>query len=655
MNKTLFSLLAIFTLSMMNFVGCTHFGQNRQLLPSPPEATRLIQAAKVDLQKADWGSAEKKLTMVISNYRNFEAGDEALFLLARTYSRQSMWKKAFNVYESVYSSDVSSPRQGLARLAAAKILNQKINLPRRAVDLVNQSMGTRLRPSTRASLLEVKYDALLKSGAQLEAFEALVTLSQKHPDLKKRENFHNKAQSFVETRLSGPELKDYADEARSSSMKTQVSLRYGILMMEEGRFDEAKSYLSKVAREAAGTPTGEQALRALGQMTDSGKVHPRTIGVILPLSGKGGSVGYQVLNGIKLALGVHSSANSSEAYRLAIIDSEGDATKARAGVRKLANEDNCIAIIGGLFGSTAYAAAVQSQELGVPFVALSRKEGLTDLGPFVFRNALTLRSQVEALVDTARNSLDIKRFAILYPNDDYGVRLSSLFWEVVKEKGGEITAAQTYTPGEVDFKEPVKKLVGTFYVEDRKDEYNKRMREFKNSGKLGSRDRIPVGLLPPIIDFEALFVPDTPKAIGQIAPMLAYNDVKNIYLMGTDIWNSGEFVRRGKHFSGRSLFTDITFSGDKNFKNSAFFRRYTKIFEKQPSTFSLQGYDSAVIIRSAVEGGAQSRASFAREIKRHTGVNGAIGQLILNEKKEFQRPLVPLTVRGGEIVPFSRQ
>jgi len=384
-------------------------------------------------------------------------------------------------------------------------------------------------------------------------------------------------------------------------------------------------------------------------------IHPKTIGVLLPLSGRNGSVGYQVLNGIKMSLGIQSGEGAADNYRLAIVDSEGLADKARDGVKKLANEDRCVAIIGGLFGSTAYAAAIQSQELGVPFLALSRKEGLTDIGPFVFRNALTLESQVRSVVDTATKTLNLKRFAILYPNDKYGVKLSNLFWSVVKESGGEVTAAQTYSPDEVDFKEPVRKLVGTFYVEDRKNEYNKRMNEFKARGGMGARDRRPVSILPPIIDFEALFIPDTPKAIGQIAPMLAYNDVKNIYLMGTDIWNSKEFIRRGRHFTGKAIFTDTTFSGDKNFKNSEFFRKYVKIFEKNPSTFSLQGYDSGVILRSAIENGAQSRISVSSEIKKHTGITGAIGNLILNEKKEFERPLIPLTVRGGAIVPFSRQ
>ena len=35
----------------------------------------------------------------------------------------------------------------------------------------------------------------------------------------------------------------------------------------------------------------------------------------------------------------------------------------------------------------------------------------------------------------------------------------------------------------------------------------------------------PKDLFAPVVDFDAIFVPDDIRAIGQIAPMLAYHDI----------------------------------------------------------------------------------------------------------------------------------
>ena len=496
----------------------------------------------------------------------------------------------------------------------------------------------------------------MKSGSQLEAFETLVLLSEKHPVASKRSSFKRKAKAFLDSRLSGPELKDFANDNSRSELKTDAMYRYGLHLMNEGNYSEAKSYLQRVISDNPKSYVAVQSQQLIDQLNTRNTVNPKTIGVVLPLSGKYSKIGYQTLWGLQLALGIKGGENNDN-IRLAIIDSRGNPEHARRGVKRLVDENHVIAIVGGLLSKTAYSASIQAQEVGVPFIALSQKEGLTDIGPYIFRNALTIESQIDSLVKTSMGKLNFKRFAILFPNDSYGVKISNLFWKTVTKHGGSVSGAQSYPPGETDFKEPIQKLVGTFYLEDRKTEYKKRLKEWyeEQGPNKRKRKKPPVGLLPPVVDFDAIFIPDGPKAIGQIAPMLAYNDIQNVYLIGTNIWNTNELIRRGQNFVSRSLFTDGFYSQDENYLKSHFYQSYSNTFGKAPSSFSLQGYDSGLVIRSVLTRGSNSRVDFTSAIKQNPGVPGALNTLLLNNKKEFVRPVVTLTVKDGEIIPFTTE
>src|SRR6185369_3531304 len=118
---------------------------------------------------------------------------------------------------------------------------------------------------------------------------------------------------------------------------------------------------------------------------------------------------------------------------------------------------------GSLLSKTALPLAAKAQELGVPSIGLSQKAGLTEIGDKVFRNALTSEMQVREVVRVAMDELGLKKFAILFPNDPYGVEYANIFWDEVLARGGSVQAAQTYNPKDTDFRGVIQRLVGTYY------------------------------------------------------------------------------------------------------------------------------------------------------------------------------------------------
>ena len=131
----------------------------------------------------------------------------------------------------------------------------------------------------------------------------------------------------------------------------------------------------------------------------------------------------------------------------------------------------------------------------------------------------------------------------------------------VSPGGGEITDIEDYTPKQTDFKNEISKISDRFYKEARLDEINAMKTEFEE--RMGRKPRHREIILPPNINFEAIFIPSFPKDIGQIAPALSYSDIEGITLLGTNGWNSKKLVTRGGEFIEGAIFVDEDLPEDK--------------------------------------------------------------------------------------------
>ena len=55
---------------------------------------------------------------------------------------------------------------------------------------------------------------------------------------------------------------------------------------------------------------------------------------------------------------------------------------------------------------------MRAQQIGIPIVSLSRAEGLTQIGDYVFRDMPTNSQQARAVAQYAQKKLNAKRFGI---------------------------------------------------------------------------------------------------------------------------------------------------------------------------------------------------------------------------------------------------
>ena len=159
-------------------------------------------------------------------------------------------------------------------------------------------------------------------------------------------------------------------------------------------------------------------------------------------------------------------------------------------------------------------------------------------------------------------------------------------------------------------------------------------------------------MLQPITDFDAIFIPDSVKAMGQISAMLSYNDVRSIKLLGTNLWNTKDVAKRAGNFANNLLFVDSISPAQYR---SRFMMEYKSIYGEDPSLIEIQAYDAGLILRQLVAAGASSREELTRRLTSLNRFPGSLGTLSMSAEREIERPVTTLTVEKGEVTPVKYQ
>lgn len=374
----------------------------------------------------------------------------------------------------------------------------------------------------------------------------------------------------------------------------------------------------------------------------------RAIGLLLPLTGKFSSFGTRALRSITMALKTYEKYGVD--YTLHIEDTGETPEQALKGLNKLANERKVSLVIGPLMSKGVDQITARAQSLNVPMITITQQVGTK--GNFIFSAGLTPKLQSRELARYAIQKLGLKRFAVLYPKDKFGEQYWQAYWDAVEEFGGEITGIEPYTPGETDYRTPIKKLVGTYYTDARQKELDA-MAKARNELKITKKNRKTAKYfdLEPIVNFDAVFIPDEPKAVGMIMPTFAYQDVDHTKFLGVSTWNTPELVERAQASAEHALFVDALFLDSENSSMKKFIERYQKESGEAPTSIEAMSYDAGLIADAALKdlpAGEVSRQEVVNELNSIKDLTGVTGKISIKDS-EFVRNLTLLTVSNGKI------
>ncbi|MCP5057250.1 MAG: tetratricopeptide repeat protein [bacterium] len=389
-----------------------------------------------------------------------------------------------------------------------------------------------------------------------------------------------------------------------------------------------------------------------------------TLGVVLPLSGPYAEFGREALQGVLMATGLFDDGRPApSALRLLVRDSGGDADRAAAGVAELAANSEVIACIGPLLASSAEAAAPLAEARGLPLVTLTRRESVAELGLHVLRVGATPRLEVERVAAYAAETLGLRRFAILYPDDPTGRAQRAAFWDAVEARGGQVVGVGRYASDATDFRDPIRRLIGfEFLTGGQQQALAERGRLRKRAKRLPPEEAAelraeaaelvaPDGApLPPFVDFEALYIPDAHENVALIAPHLAFHEVRGVRLLGTAGWNHPDLVEIGGQHVNGAVFAAPFYAASENPFTAEFTRRFVSTYDAEPGVLAAQAFDAAHLVAMQITRGSHGREAVLNGMLQAKGVVGASGVLSMgSDGSALRRPNL-LGVERGKII-----
>jgi ABC-type branched-subunit amino acid transport system substrate-binding protein len=381
------------------------------------------------------------------------------------------------------------------------------------------------------------------------------------------------------------------------------------------------------------------------------------IGCLLPLTGKYAIFGQQALSGIQLAV-QELSKKYEKNFILIVKDTEADPKQSVEGVRALYKE-NVAGIIGPLL--MVNEAGQAAEELGIPMIALTQKNDFPLQGEYLFANFITPEMQARTLGAYLFRDLGIKRVAILYPDEKYGQKYMELFWDIVDDYGGKVVGVEAYDGRKTDFTEPIQKLTGEFFPVPE----SLKPKPVEIETYTGPGWEAQTGLMENqeqnsesktiSIDFQALFIPDSPSRVNLILPQLAFNDARNMVLVGTNLWHDASILKDAKGYNQQAVITDGFFDDSRNAVTAQFTREFESVFNERPKFLEAISYDNAsILFLTAMDPAIDSRQALRDMLRGSRIFDGVTGTTRFDRDGVAHRNLFLMTIKQGKFVEISR-
>ena len=391
------------------------------------------------------------------------------------------------------------------------------------------------------------------------------------------------------------------------------------------------------------------------------------VGVLLPLTGRDRDFGRRMQTALRTAF---------DASKLELIfeDTAGDPSTTSKAFDSLVLKHHVIAVIGPFRSRVVPTAVAKADDYGVPTLTLSHADGQVQTSPWAFQTGITPGQQARGLAKVAFESLGYSNFAILHPSTSYGRSFMNAFWDEVSERGGEVRGIEQYAYNATTFKTQASKLVGRHYHYAR-DDYRQALDDLKAQKLPSHRFKAAIEKLEktlrPLVDFDAIIIPDSVKNIGLIAPALAvedvimtldptklermekslgYEDLKPVRLMGGSTWNNPRLPRSCGRYCAHSVFVDGFFRRPDDAKLSTLDTALRESGERALTTMAdAVAYDTGLLLKELLsEATVSDRAALRSALVTGTS-EGLTGKFQFRDDGHIDRELFVLTLKGSKV------
>lgn len=316
------------------------------------------------------------------------------------------------------------------------------------------------------------------------------------------------------------------------------------------------------------------------------------IGAALPLTGPTSYYGEDSKRGIDMALDEINSAGGVRGRQLRVIyeDTQGNGKQAINAVRKLISADNVPVIIGcGTSTETMAVAPVVEEGKRVLISPVSSAASISRAGDYVFRSVPSDGMQAKDLADWVRER-NVRRVALIFVNQTWGVGLKDDFVREFQSRGGEILAATATDLDEKDFRTQLTNM----------------------------RAAKPEAYVAIIYAKEGGLLLKQARELGITEQFF-----------GADPWTKQQLVA-----AAGAAANDVLFTTPAKYQGPAyatFAENFKKRYGREPGIYDAHGYDSMKLVAKAMESGGFSGPEIQKAMAQIRGYHGVTGETSFDE------------------------
>lgn len=342
-----------------------------------------------------------------------------------------------------------------------------------------------------------------------------------------------------------------------------------------------------------------------------------SIGVVLPLTGRlTDSFGKSVQQGFELALNEINTAHpSSTQFKFIIQDDQSTVEGAVAAFNKLIHEEGVSVILGpSTSGQTKEAFPIAQKNQVVAISPTSAATGLSAIGVFVFRVALTTDVLTPSGIEATQTKLGYQQVATIYDKADiFSTDADAAVQDILAAKAIKVLTTETFESGATDF----------------------------------SQQLIRIQALNPDVIFVSSLPPEKPgiltqgHQLGISAPFIVRT------LTGVDVQAAGAAAEGAMTFVGWGTAVDTPI-------NKTFVENYSAKFGMEPSNYAARAYATLHILAEAIANAQSTDAVSIRDaLANIKDFDTILGKFSFDANGDAVYDAKVLIVKDGKLVGFE--
>ena len=288
------------------------------------------------------------------------------------------------------------------------------------------------------------------------------------------------------------------------------------------------------------------------------------IGVILPFSGDYAEIANSVARGILSSLKelVRDTNNSIIEFNkmnkiFVFRDSLGTPEGTKRALAQLIFKENVSLILGGLGESEARNMVPHARRLGLPMIILNKNKRIVREWPATFQMYPNHQDFSLGLAKVVK-SRNYSSVSIFRPKSGKSDQLIQSFVSNLKLLGIKVDSVLTYISGEYESMNHATKTIARTSPQDRPYEYQQLYLDAEKQAQMSGSALDPRRvILPPDVQTDAVFIPDSSRIVRFFIKLFRYHRVVKIPLIGNAEWRSPTLVHPWDNFIEDGFFVDF--------------------------------------------------------------------------------------------------